>query len=127
MSITRRRRGEKRNHKKSRKMRGGDLTGSSYISSAKDHAQEQLGIAASAVYGRVKDVSTIATDAIQAQATKILDTLKNQATDIINELKEQVNTITDAALAKLKIQASAAAKQAVAEALVAVKSQIKMG
>ena len=56
MSITRRRRGEKHNHKKSRKMRGG-LPGSSYISSAKDHAQEQLGLAASAVYGRVKDVS----------------------------------------------------------------------
>jgi|APGre2960657423_1045063.scaffolds.fasta_scaffold30136_2 hypothetical protein len=127
MSITRRRRGEKRNHKKSRKMRGGDLPGSSYISSAKDHAQEQFGQAASAVYGRVKDVSNTATKAIEEQATKILDTLKNQATELINELKEQVNTITDAALAKLKIQASAAAKQAVAEALVAVKSQIKMG
>lgn len=126
MSITRRRRGEKRNHKKSRKMRGG-LPGSSYIPSATAHAQEQFGQAASAVYGRVKDVSDKATEAIQAQATKILDTLKNQATEIIDELKEQVNTITDAALAELKIQASAAAKQAVAEALVAVKSQIKMG
>jgi CRISPR/Cas system CSM-associated protein Csm3 (group 7 of RAMP superfamily) len=97
-------------------MRGGLLSVSPYISSAKTQAQQQLGQAASAVYGRVKVVSDKATEAMKEQATKIL-----------GELKEQVNAITDAALAELKIQASAAAKQAVAEALVAVKSQIKMG
>jgi len=107
-------------------MRGG-LPGSSYISSATTQVQQQLGQAASAVYGRVKDVSDIATEAIKEQGVKILNELQSQATQIINELKEQVNVITDAALAELKIQASAAAKQAVAEALVAVKSQIKMG
>jgi len=128
MSITRkrRRRGEKRNHNKSKNMRGG-LPGSSYISSATAHAQEQFGQAASAVYGSVKDVSAKATEAIEAQGLKILNALKNQAIEIIDDVKEQVNIITDAALAELRIQAKAAAKQAVADALVAVKSQIKMG
>ena len=122
MPITRRRRGEKRNHKKSRKMRGG--WDPSSFSTAKTQVQQQFGQAASAVYGRVKDVSGIAAEAIQDQATKILDELQSQATQILDELKEQVNAITEDALAELKIKASAAAKQAVAEALVAVKSQI---
>jgi hypothetical protein len=127
MPITRKRRREKHNHKKSRKMRGGLFESSSpYFSSAKTQVQKQLGQAASAVYDRAKIVSDTASEAMKEQGVKILNELQSQATDIINVVKGEVNAIIDDALADLKIKASDAAKKAVAEALVAVKSQIKM-
>jgi uncharacterized protein (DUF885 family) len=156
MSITRRRR-EKRNHNKSKHMRGGMCSFSSnpstsrtlfggrshtrrkqkggdeplqntpsYFSDFTSQAHQQFKKGASDIYGRISDVSNHATQALQEQGIKVLDGLQSQAKVIIDDVKKQVNDITDAALEELKIQSRAAAKQAVADALFAAKSQIKM-
>ena len=150
MSITRRRRREKLNHNKSRNVRGGlsSFTSNSSTSSTlfrgRHHtrrkqyggvvdrpsyfpdfvskANETVGKGASIVYDSVKDVSNHATEAFQDQSVKILNELKSQAKGIIDNVKSQVNDFTDAALAEFKIKATAAANQAVADALLKLKS-----